>query len=377
MTVVGTVRTDPVVADGRFGSFTLTRLTVRRVVGRGREYATAVPVLVIGDTDWSRVRLGARVETTGRLRSGRRGGSGRRAVHRPRARVLERPGRCPGRGRAAASRPSARRSAARPTPARWCRPWWSATTADVGRGGRRLPHHRADPPRGGVRDQPHPGRRLPARARALGRGARPGPAGRRARRGGRVRGAGPPSPACCGRRDGIRSRWWGCRLVEVGCGGRPRPRRAGPGRRGAPAAARRSRGWRPRWASCCPRWPAAGILVLGPPFRDALATWLPRWAAEALAVPVRRAARLHAGGRGDLRAGQPRRGAGEPARRARRRTGHRPRSAGRLPDVGRRARRSDSAARWPAGPPRGSSRSPYAWPTCRPPRSTGRPGSSR
>ena len=29
----------------------------------------------------------------------------------------------------------------------------------------------------------------------------------------------------------------------------------------------------------------AGILFLGPPFRDALATWLPRWAAEALAVP--------------------------------------------------------------------------------------------
>jgi competence protein ComEC len=29
----------------------------------------------------------------------------------------------------------------------------------------------------------------------------------------------------------------------------------------------------------------AGILVLGPPFRDALTRWLPRWAAEALAVP--------------------------------------------------------------------------------------------
>ena len=29
----------------------------------------------------------------------------------------------------------------------------------------------------------------------------------------------------------------------------------------------------------------AGILFLAPPFRDALATWLPRWAAEALAVP--------------------------------------------------------------------------------------------
>src|SRR5213076_2720418 len=29
----------------------------------------------------------------------------------------------------------------------------------------------------------------------------------------------------------------------------------------------------------------AGILLLGPPFRDALSAWLPRWAAEALAVP--------------------------------------------------------------------------------------------
>lgn len=30
----------------------------------------------------------------------------------------------------------------------------------------------------------------------------------------------------------------------------------------------------------------AGILVLGPPWRDALARWLPRWVAEALAVPL-------------------------------------------------------------------------------------------
>jgi competence protein ComEC len=30
----------------------------------------------------------------------------------------------------------------------------------------------------------------------------------------------------------------------------------------------------------------AGILLLGPPWRDALARWLPRWAAEAIAVPM-------------------------------------------------------------------------------------------
>ena len=29
----------------------------------------------------------------------------------------------------------------------------------------------------------------------------------------------------------------------------------------------------------------AGILLMGPPFRDALQSWMPRWAAEALAVP--------------------------------------------------------------------------------------------
>ena len=30
----------------------------------------------------------------------------------------------------------------------------------------------------------------------------------------------------------------------------------------------------------------AGILFLGPPFRDALRSWLPRWAAEAVAIPL-------------------------------------------------------------------------------------------
>ena len=67
----------------------------------------------------------------------------------------------------------------------------------------------------------------------------------------------------------------------------------------------------------------AGILLLAPVWRDALMRWTPRWVAEAVSVPAGGAGRVHPGGRGALRAGQPRRGRGEPARRTRRRPGHR------------------------------------------------------
>jgi competence protein ComEC len=67
VTITGRVTSDPALRSGRFGGYTLTRLTVSEVVGRGRAHRTGVPVLVIGDAGWTSVQLGARVSVTGRL----------------------------------------------------------------------------------------------------------------------------------------------------------------------------------------------------------------------------------------------------------------------------------------------------------------------
>ena len=67
VTVTARVASDPVVRAGRFGSYSLTRVTVTEVTGRGVVRPTGVPVLVIGDAGWSRVRLGSRLTATGRL----------------------------------------------------------------------------------------------------------------------------------------------------------------------------------------------------------------------------------------------------------------------------------------------------------------------
>ncbi len=67
VTVTGRVWGDPLLRTGRFGAYTLTRLVVSDVVGRGRRVGTRVLVLVIGDRDWVRVRLGSEVQVTGRL----------------------------------------------------------------------------------------------------------------------------------------------------------------------------------------------------------------------------------------------------------------------------------------------------------------------
>ena len=57
--MTASVTTDPVVRSGRFGAFTLTRVRVTEVVGRGQAHRTRVPVLVIGDESWAGVQLGA------------------------------------------------------------------------------------------------------------------------------------------------------------------------------------------------------------------------------------------------------------------------------------------------------------------------------
>ena len=61
------VTSDPVLRSGRFGSYTLTRVTVTEVEGRGSREGTMVPVLVIADQSWRRAELGSSVRATGRL----------------------------------------------------------------------------------------------------------------------------------------------------------------------------------------------------------------------------------------------------------------------------------------------------------------------
>lgn len=69
VTVVGTVTADPRTLRGRFGDQRLVRLTVSKVEGRGSQWRTRAPVLVIGDVDelGDSVRLGSRLRLTGRL----------------------------------------------------------------------------------------------------------------------------------------------------------------------------------------------------------------------------------------------------------------------------------------------------------------------
>ncbi|GAB2459310.1 ComEC/Rec2 family competence protein [Nocardioides hungaricus] len=65
--LTGTVTSDPRRRPGRYGDFVVTRLDVREITGRGATYAVAVPVLVIGDVDWSEVALGSTVRASGTL----------------------------------------------------------------------------------------------------------------------------------------------------------------------------------------------------------------------------------------------------------------------------------------------------------------------
>ena len=65
--VEGMVTGDPRVTTGPFGDQVLVRLEVRRVSGRGAAYALATPVLVIADADWRGIELGSTVRASGRL----------------------------------------------------------------------------------------------------------------------------------------------------------------------------------------------------------------------------------------------------------------------------------------------------------------------
>ena len=65
--LTGTVTSDPLRTTGRYGDVVITRLEVRSVTGRGTTYALRAPVLVLGGDDWGGVELGSTVAASGRL----------------------------------------------------------------------------------------------------------------------------------------------------------------------------------------------------------------------------------------------------------------------------------------------------------------------
>ena len=66
-TVDLTVTSDPRLIEGRFGSQVLLRARVTEVVGRGRAHTLDTPVVVLGDEPWQQVELGSRLRARGRL----------------------------------------------------------------------------------------------------------------------------------------------------------------------------------------------------------------------------------------------------------------------------------------------------------------------
>lgn len=71
VTVAGVVRSDPVRREGQFAPYVVVRLTVVKVTGRGVTTRVRSPILVIGEEPWSRVQLGDRVAASGRLQASR------------------------------------------------------------------------------------------------------------------------------------------------------------------------------------------------------------------------------------------------------------------------------------------------------------------
>ena len=67
VTAEAVVTSDPRPVRGGFGAGVWLRTSVRVVSGRGVTYRLRSPVLVIGDTDWESLPLGARIVMTGRL----------------------------------------------------------------------------------------------------------------------------------------------------------------------------------------------------------------------------------------------------------------------------------------------------------------------
>lgn len=62
-----TVRSDPVAKKGRFSSYVMFRAQVSELVGRGSRHRLRAPVLVLADPDWRTVRMDQRLRAWGRL----------------------------------------------------------------------------------------------------------------------------------------------------------------------------------------------------------------------------------------------------------------------------------------------------------------------
>jgi competence protein ComEC len=65
--VVLEVRSDPVLKKGKFSTYVMFRAQLSSVIGRGSRYRVRAPVLVIADADWRSVRLDSRIRAVGRL----------------------------------------------------------------------------------------------------------------------------------------------------------------------------------------------------------------------------------------------------------------------------------------------------------------------
>ena len=66
VTSVVRLTADPRVREGRYEPFTIVRATTREVTGRGTTHAVRLPVLIIGDASWAEVELGSMVRVAGR-----------------------------------------------------------------------------------------------------------------------------------------------------------------------------------------------------------------------------------------------------------------------------------------------------------------------
>ena len=153
------------------------------------------------DRDWRDARWAHGADDRPAV-AGRRARAGRGALRPRPSRGARRARTCGGAApRRCAARSGRRWRTARRASGRWCRRWSTATTPGSTPPCGRLPHHRADPPAGRVGHQPDPGRRVPAGAGAVVRGARTlavrswAPRGSSASCCWRA-----PSRACCGRR---------------------------------------------------------------------------------------------------------------------------------------------------------------------------------
>ena len=67
VTLEARVTTDPRRTAGRYGDLVVVHLDVLAVQGRGRDFRTRAPVVVLGDAGWATVALGDVVRTPGRL----------------------------------------------------------------------------------------------------------------------------------------------------------------------------------------------------------------------------------------------------------------------------------------------------------------------